>query len=344
MPDRLPHRRPPADDGPLPDLISGLMWLATAVAALAVLAIPGTPSPHLIWSFALAGFAAGWGIFSLWLGITARTMTIARRAAVTAGMMPVVAAALWATGGAESYLQTVLLFTALFIAYFFPPRLAWPLIALFAAAYFSPLAYDPRAVSVGYPARGVMFLVAVAGQAMILHFLKQRLLQAEAAQRVMAERDPLTALHNRRSFDHALAAVPAGRPVALVVFDFDNFKAINDGHGHPAGDAVLRAVAAACSRVVRDGDCLARIGGDEFAVVAPGASEAGVTRIVEALGAAVAEVRMPGSLTPVRATFAWAVSPTDATDAAGLFRRADQRLLERKREAKRRAAEAQRAA
>jgi hypothetical protein len=53
---------------------------------------------------------------------------------------------------------------------------------------------------------------------------------------------------------------------------------------------------------------------------------------------------MPGELTPVRATFAWALAPTDATDPAELFRRADQRLLERKREAKRQAAEARRAA
>ena len=82
-------------------------------------------------------------------------MSIGTRASVTAGMMPVVALALWATGGAHSYLQPVLLFTALFIAYFFPPRLAWPLVALFCGAFFSPLAYDPQAIELGYPARGV---------------------------------------------------------------------------------------------------------------------------------------------------------------------------------------------
>ena len=76
--------------------------------------------------------------------------------------------------------------------------------------------------------------------------------------------------------------------VALILFDFDAFKAINDEHGHPVGDAVLRAVAEACDGVVRDGDSLARLGGDEFAVVAPGARSSGVARIVASLEDAIA--------------------------------------------------------
>ena len=312
------------------------MWLATSAAGVAVLAIPGTPRPHLAVALVLAGFAAGWGVCSLWLGLTARTMTIGRRAIVTAMMMPIVALALWATGGARSYLQPVLLFTALFIAYFFPPRLAWPLVALFCAAFFSPMVYDPQAIELGYPARGVLFLVAVAGQALTVHYLKHRLLQAEAVQRGMAERDPLTGLYNRRSFDDALARATAdGGAAALVLFDFDGFKAVNDDHGHPTGDAVLRAVAEACARVVRDGDYLARIGGDEFALVAPGAAGPGVERIVEALATAIAEAPSPEGVASVRATFASAVAPHDAGLPGELFRLADQRLLARKRELKR---------
>ena len=60
------------------------MWLATAVVGVAVLAIPGTPRPHLGVALVLAGFAAGWGVLSLWLGVTERTMPIGRRAIVTA--------------------------------------------------------------------------------------------------------------------------------------------------------------------------------------------------------------------------------------------------------------------
>jgi hypothetical protein len=262
-----------ADDGPLLDLTSGFMWLAASLAGVAALALPGTSHAHLPWALGLAAFAAAWGVASLWLGARTITMPLGARALVTAAMMPIVAVALWATGGAASQLQPALFFTALFIGYFFPPRHAWPLAALFVAAYASPLLYDGRAVDQGYPGRTALFLVGAAGAVIAVQILKRRLVRAEAHQRAMAERDPLTGLHNRRSFDCALART--ARACALVLFDFNGFKAVNDVHGHPAGDAVLRAVAGACAAAVRDGDCLARIGGDEFALVAPGAGPEG---------------------------------------------------------------------
>jgi diguanylate cyclase (GGDEF)-like protein len=328
---------PPHDDGPLPDLTSGTMWLATALAGLAVLVLPGSSHAHLAWTFALAGFAIVWGAASLVMGFRSRTMPLGTRAVVTAAMMPVVALALWATGGATSFLQPLMLFTALFVAYFFPPRQAWPLVALFVAAYASPLLYDDRAVAQGYPARAATFVVAVVGGVIAVQFLKRRLVRAEAHQRAMAERDPLTGVCNRRSFDRALGL--AAERCALVLFDFNGFKAINDTHGHPVGDAVLRAVADACEMVVREGDCLARIGGDEFALVAPGAGGAGVERIVAALDDAVDRAEMPDGVEQVQACFAWALAPGDGTDPVELFRCADERLLARKRATRARRAE-----
>lgn len=301
----------PRHDGPLADLTSGVMWLATAAIGLVVLVLPGTLRAHLGWVFALAAFAAGWGGISLWLGVRSKTMPIGRRAAVTAAMMPIVALALWASGGVNSYLQPVLLFTALFLAYFFPPRLGWPLVLLFVCAYASPLIYDSAALTAAYPARIVTFALAVGGEMIVMHFLKSRLLAAEARQRRMAELDPLTGLLNRRSLDAALRDVFSHSPApgeaegaALVLFDFDDFKRINDLHGHPAGDAVLRAVAEAAQRVVRRGDQLARIGGDEFAVLAAGAGPDGVMRLVDDLDQAIRSVDMPEAGGGVRATFA----------------------------------------
>jgi diguanylate cyclase (GGDEF)-like protein len=323
------HAGPPHDDGPLPDLTSGLMWLATGLAGLAVLPLPGTSHAHVGWAVVLAGFAIAWGVASLTMGLRGITMPLGRRALITAGMMPVVALALWATGGAASFLSPVMLFTALFVGYFFPPRQAWPLAALFVAAYASPLLYDDEAVAKGYPARAAMFVVAVAGSVLIVQFLKRRLVHAEAHQRAMAERDPLTGLLNRRSFDAALARTADG--CALVLFDFNDFKAINDTHGHPTGDAVLRAVADSCTDVVREGDCLARIGGDEFALVAHGAGSAGADRLVAALADAVERAYMPEGIEQVRASFAYALAPDDGSDPAALFARADERLLALKR-------------
>ncbi|HTU94863.1 MAG TPA: GGDEF domain-containing protein [Solirubrobacteraceae bacterium] len=331
----------PRDDGPLADVTSGVMWLATAVAGVAVLALPGTLRTHLGWDLGLAGFAMAWGVVSLWLGVRSLTMTIARRAWVTAAMMPIVAVALWATGGANSYLQPLLLFTALFLAYFFPPRLGCPLVALFVCAYATPLIYDHTATASAYPARVVTFAVAVAGEMVVMQLLKRRLLAAEARQRRMAEVDPLTGLLNRRSFDAALGEVFAGGPAlpqpdgaALVLFDFDDFKLINDRHGHPAGDAVLRAVAVAAQQVLRRSDRLARIGGDEFAILAPGAGPEGVTRLVEALDHAIRSAETPDGVDGVHATFAWAIAPEDGGDPESLIERADARLMQRKRDLK----------
>jgi diguanylate cyclase (GGDEF)-like protein len=331
----------PRHDGPLADLTSGIMWLATSAIGLAVLILPGTVRAHLAWACGLAAFAAAWGGISLWLGVRAKTMSIGRRAAVTAAMMPIVALALWATGGANSFLQPLLLFTALFLAYFFPPRLGCPLVVLFVCAFATPLLYDPAALTSAYPARVVTFATAVAGEMIAMQFLKRRLLTAEARQRRMAEIDPLTGLLNRRSFDASLQDLFAQGPsagqadrAALVFFDFDDFKLINDLHGHPAGDAVLRAVGEAAQQVVRRNDRLARIGGDEFAVLAPGAGPDGVMRLVDALDEAIRSVDTPGAIGAVRATFAWAIAPEDATDPEGLVQRADSRLIQRKRDLK----------
>ncbi|MET0261988.1 MAG: GGDEF domain-containing protein [Rariglobus sp.] len=90
--------------------------------------------------------------------------------------------------------------------------------------------------------------------------------------RLLATRDSLTNLLNRRAFDALLAeevdrARRLGHPLALVVLDLDHFKTINDTHGHPAGDAVLAVVARVFESEVRTIDRVARIGGEEFAVL-----------------------------------------------------------------------------
>ena len=82
---------------------------------------------------------------------------------------------------------------------------------------------------------------------------------------------------------------------------------------------------------MREGDCLARFGGDEFAVIAQNAGSAGVARIIASLEEAIATADLPAEIAPVGASFAWAVAPTDAASGAALLACADQRLLYRKR-------------
>jgi diguanylate cyclase (GGDEF)-like protein len=313
------------DDGPLPDLTSGVMWTATGLVGAIVLWLPGSERDHITIALTMAGFAIAWGLFSLHLAARGRGMSVGQRALVTACTMPSVALSLWATGGATSFIQPVMIFTALFISYFFPPRLAWPLNALFVYAYATPLFYDERIIAVGYPARLVMFALATAGATVAIQFLKGRLVRAELHQRHMAERDALTGVSNRRAFDAELETVAStGDPYALILIDLDDFKRINDEQGHPAGDAVLCSVAVAASTVARRGDCVARIGGDEFAVLAPGAGASGVLRLLRDLRDAI----------DFPATFAAGLVPDDALTPEELVAHADARLLAQKRDGK----------
>jgi len=97
--------------------------------------------------------------------------------------------------------------------------------------------------------------------------VQHRTNELEAANRrldALSRTDSLTGLDNRRSFLESAAARLHAHSAVLVMIDIDHFKQINDGHGHEAGDAALRAVAAALRAALRDGDLLARWGGEEF--------------------------------------------------------------------------------
>ena len=90
----------------------------------------------------------------------------------------------------------------------------------------------------------------------------------------LSSKDALTGLVNRRSFEMALGrevdrVARSGEPALLLMLDIDHFKAVNDQHGHAAGDLVIRAVAQSIAQTVRPMDTVARIGGEEFAIILP---------------------------------------------------------------------------
>ena len=130
------------------------------------------------------------------------------------------------------------------------------------------------------PARAAVMRLAAEVDALAAQLEASRARISELETRI--DIDPLTDILNRRGFERELKRSLAyvkryGTSVALVYVDLDGFKPVNDRHGHAAGDTVLKAIAAALVRNVRASDVVARIGGDEFAVLlwnvnAPGAA------------------------------------------------------------------------
>jgi diguanylate cyclase (GGDEF)-like protein len=119
--------------------------------------------------------------------------------------------------------------------------------------------------------------------------------QEELLQRLFesSTRDALTGTYNRKHFEERLNAEVAyglrhNTEIALVLFDIDHFKRINDTHGHQIGDVVLRQVATTAGRRLRTEDVLARFGGEEFAVILRGTSRLGAGLVAERLRALVA--------------------------------------------------------
>lgn len=116
--------------------------------------------------------------------------------------------------------------------------------------------------------------------------LAYELKEANEKLRELASRDGLTGLYNHRFFQEALELELAraqryGRALALVIFDIDQFKKINDTYGHPSGDVVLACLSKAVQLLVRANDIVARYGGEEFAIVLPETDIEGATILAE---------------------------------------------------------------
>ena len=167
-------------------------------------------------------------------------------------------------------------------------------------------------------ATGIRFLTFSSCGALVGWFANEHRRHLEQL-RTLAERDFLTGILNTRVFDEALARrCAADRPFVLLLGDMDNLKAVNDTHGHAAGNTELRRLADALGLMIGDGDELARVGGDEFAILT-NAGLPDAERLCSRLRDRLAAQDM-------HMTFGWAALPEDGVAPVELFRKADDRL------------------
>lgn len=148
--------------------------------------------------------------------------------------------------------------------------------------------------------------------------------------------DPLTGLHNRRYFDDALEQYreefsAIGQPLGLIVLDLDHFKNINDTYGHDIGDDVLQGLTRCLLDYTRYHDVVARMGGEEFAILAPNLSQKALLGLADRIRIAVSEIMFAADNVHFRVTASMGIALWDGKEtSADFIKRADKNLYEAK--------------
>ena len=184
---------------------------------------------------------------------------------------------------------------------------------------------------------GLAFLGALLSSGLVSRKIRSRVAKAERELAYLAYTDPVTDLPNRRAGNEALDAMLAqtkkrGQRAGVLLIDLDNFKVVNDTAGHDAGDELLRQVAGVLREQVREADLVARIGGDEFIVVAGALHSTDELAMLggRILAALQRPIQLDGTEFFATASIGAAVYPDDAASALELVSNADTALYEAK--------------
>ncbi|MBN1528114.1 MAG: diguanylate cyclase [Thermoleophilaceae bacterium] len=236
--------------------------------------------------------------------------------------------AIYAWGTASAFPPLPYLLVVLFAFYFFRLRAALAHMTLVGIAYAVVLALEDtgRTQVDGWIATIGTLLLA----GLVIAVLRDRLVGTSERLAQLATRDPLTELPNRRGFEDAFdleleRARRSGVPLSLIVLDVDGLARVNETHGHAAGDDALRMVAGALRQVKRTFDTAARVGGEEFALLAPDCDEHGAYMLAERarVDVAAASVAAGQNLT---LSLGIATFPAHGSSPEGLLRAADHAL------------------
>jgi diguanylate cyclase (GGDEF)-like protein len=232
----------------------------------------------------------------------------------------------------------VLIFAAGYLGFFSAGALSLLMTVAYLAAVWASGARGVR-VEVELLVGGVFLVTSLYSGVVLSRLRRQRgeLAEARAELTRLAHTDPLTGLANRRHFDEALAAALSriarhGGRTSLAIIDLDHFKAFNDDYGHPAGDAALRHVASLLRERVGPHDVVARLGGEEFAVLMVGASPEAAFRTAEQIRESVRRSPLTAGAAPahVSVSIGLATAPEDGGSPTELVREADRALYRAK--------------
>ena len=310
---------------------AALLTAAGALVCLIAVLVPGDGQLH---DDVLLATAAAAGALAVFLLLAYERVPLWGFHVVALLDTALFTAAAYGWGSMSSYGPLPYLWVTGFVFYFFSRSAALVHLSVIAAGYALALALESPSEN---PLDGWIATVAtllVTGY--LLSVVRDRLAQLIAGLSDAAHHDPLTDLLNRRGFQEVFdveleRARRADQPLSLIVGDLDRFKRVNDVHGHAAGDDVLRRVADAIRGAKRGFDRAARIGGEEFAILAPDSDEHGAYMLAERIRAAVHEAFADQGDGQLTISFGISTHPLHGQSADGLLRTADQALYAAKR-------------
>lgn len=299
---RAPVDRPARGSGQaLTSRIGAFLFLGGAAVTLLATVLPHPAQLETVGFLADGALQLVAGLVILALPRDLRRARWLPGAIVVVGILAVTAAVYFngeRQGGPPFFNEFFYVWPAFYIGYFFGPRGIAASLALLAALYAGVLISIDLATSEAVT-RWIVTASVVAFTAIALHMLRRRIDRLVTQLRETARTDPLTMLLNRRGFDERFQlelerARRTATPVALLVADLDRFKMLNDRYGHAAGDAALASVGQTLVLGCRSIDTVARVGGEEFAILLPVTGAQGGLELAERLRADVAGVKDDG--------------------------------------------------
>ena len=305
--------------------VAAYLWAAGALLVLLLLALPHAPELDVALAWIVFAVCCVCGTV-IWIGGERLPVWVFHLGLVIA-TASITGAAHWQEQPATD-IDMLYLWVALYGFYFFTWRQALGHLVLVGIGYGAVLAAQP-----GGDGRVTDWMLTAGGlvvAGLIVGLLRDRVDGLVSRLETAAVTDPLTGLLNRRGFEGVMTtelerARRHGRPLALVVGDIDHFKSINDSLGHLAGDTALERVGGILAEAVRRLDTIARIGGEEFALVLPDADEQAAFVLAERLRRDV-QGAFGGDLAPMTMSFGVAAYPKDAGGAERLLQAADRAL------------------